>query len=129
MIAWSTRLASLNVLPFLSFHKVHIRHKGTALHAFALLLPTKAPFHPSKFPLIVECKTQCTPKREKIKFHNILALLQNIKRWSLVSSSSLHKKHIFGMFHPLVFSWSVVKTLFQDASQAKKLTLTRAQDL
>ena len=126
---WSARSTPLNALPLLSFHKVHIRHKGAALHAFTLLLPTNVSFHPSKFPLTVECKTHCTSKREKIRFHNILALLQNKKRRSLVSSSSLHKKHLFGMFHPLLFNWSVVKTLFQGASQAKKPTLTGAQDL
>ena len=127
-MAWSARSTLLNALPFLSFHKVHKRHKGAALHAFALSLPTKAPFHPRNFPLTVKCKTQCTPKREKIRFHNISALVQNRKRWSFVSSSSLHKKHLFGMFHSLLFSWLVVKTLFQDASQAKKFTLIGAQD-
>ena len=108
LIACLAHLTSLNALPFLSFHKVHIRHKGAALHAVSLLLPTKAPFHPSKFPLTVECKTQCTPERENIRFHNMLTLLQNRKRWSLISSSSLHKKHLFEKFHPLPFNWSIV---------------------
>ena len=108
LIACLAHLTSLNAFPFLSFHKVDIRHKGAALHAFSLLLPTKAPFHPSKFPLTVECKTQCTPKRENIRFHNMLTLLQNRKRWSLISSSSLHKKLLFEKFHPLPFNWSIV---------------------
>ena len=49
-MAWSARSTLLNALPFFSFHKVHKRHKGAALHAFALSLPTKAPFNPRNFP-------------------------------------------------------------------------------
>ena len=104
LMVWSTCSTPLNALPFLSFHKVHRRHKGAALHAFTLLLPTKVSFHPSKLPLTVKCITHCTSKREKIIFHNKLALLQSKKRWLLVSSSSLHKKHLLGMFHPLLFN-------------------------
>ena len=89
--AWFDRSISLNALSFLSFHKVHIKHIGTTLQAFSLLLPTKAPCQPNKFLLIEECKTHYTSKREKIKLQSIVAFLQNKIKWSLVSSFSLHK--------------------------------------
>ena len=56
------------------------------------------------------------------------SLVTKQKKMVIGSSSSLHKKHLFGKVH-LLFSWLVVKILFQDASQAKKLNLTGAQDL
>ena len=62
-MVWSTCSTPLNALPFLSFHKVHRRHKGAALHAFTVLLPTKVSFHPSKFPLTVKCITHLHIKK------------------------------------------------------------------
>ena len=56
---------SLTTLSFLSFHKVHIKHRGATLHAFSLCLLTKAPCRLSKFLLIEECKTHCTPKKRE----------------------------------------------------------------
>ena len=89
--AWLDRLMSLNTLSFLSFHKVHIKQKGAALQAFSFLLLTKAPCQPTKFLLIEECRTHYKPKKEKSKFHSIVAFLQNRIKWSLVSSSTLDK--------------------------------------
>ncbi|RVW16534.1 hypothetical protein CK203_069450 [Vitis vinifera] len=54
---------------------------------------------PRGFFFTEECITQCTPKREKIRSHNILAFSQNRRRRSVVSS------------------------LFQAASHPKKLAL------
>ena len=65
-MVWSAHSIPLNTLPFLSFHKVHKKHKGAT---FTLFLPTKMLFHPSKFPFTVECITHCTSKMEKIIFH------------------------------------------------------------
>ena len=41
LIDWSNRSTLLKALPFLSFHKVHIKHKGATLHAFFLFNPQK----------------------------------------------------------------------------------------
>ena len=95
---------SLNTLSFLFLHKVHINQRGLALQAFSLLLLTKAPCQPIKFLLIEECRIHCTSNREKSKLHSIVTFLQNRIRWSLVSSSSLHKQHLFGIFQPLLLS-------------------------
>ena len=127
LIAWSNHSTSLKALPFLSFHKVHIKHKGAALHAFSLFLPTKESCHPSKFLLTEECKTHCTLKREKNQNsqHSSLAT----KQGQVVGSFLL----FFAQVAPIqdiptpFFSWSMVRILLQDTSQAKKLTLTGAQ--
>ena len=89
--AWSVRSLSFNTLSFLSLHNVHIKQRGAALQAFSFPLHTEAPCQAIKFLLIEECRTHCTSKREKSKLHNIVAFLQNRSKWSLVSSSILHK--------------------------------------
>ena len=81
----------LNTLSFLSFHKVYIKQMVTALQAFSFLLLTKTPCQAIKFLLIEECRIHYTSKREKIKFHSIVSFLQKMIKWSLVSSSILHK--------------------------------------
>ena len=93
LISWSFLSISSKTLLFLSFQMVLIRQRGAALQAFSLFLPTKDPCQPRRFLFTEECITHCTPKREKIKSHNILAFSQNRRRWSVVSSSYLHKKH------------------------------------
>ena len=55
----------------------------------------------------------------KSRSHNSLALEQWISKWSIVSSFSSHKLHLFTRGIPLLFSWSNVSTLPQEASQAK----------
>ena len=80
LISWSFLSISSKALLFLSFQMVHIRQRGAALQAFSLFLPTKDPCHPRSFLFIEECITPCTPKREKIKSHNILAFSQNKRR-------------------------------------------------
>ena len=60
---------------------------------------------------------------DKRRSHSILALEQWISRWPIVSSSCSHKKHLFARGIPLLFSWSSVSILPQDASQAKKPSL------
>ena len=59
----------------------------------------------------------------KIRSHNILALEQWISKWSIVSSFSSHKQHLFTRGIPFLFSWSKVSTLPQEASQAKNPNL------
>ena len=114
LISWSFLSISLKALPFLSFQMVHIKQRGAALQAFSLFLPTKEPCQPGKFLFTEECITHCTPKREKIKSHNILAFSQNKRRWSMVSSSFLHKKHLLGMLQPnlLRLTKSFLKSLW-----------------
>ena len=45
--------------------------------------------------------------------------------WLIVSSSTQHKKHLLPKFHPLLLSWSRVRTFPHEASQAKKTHLSR----
>ena len=59
----------------------------------------------------------------KRRSHNILALEQWISKWSIVSSFSSHKQHLFTRGIPFLFSWSKVSTLPQEASQAKNPNL------
>ena len=129
LISWSFLSTSSKALLFLSFQIVHIRQRGTVFHAFSLFLPTKDPYHPTRFLFTEECITHCTPKREKVRYHNILAFSQNRRRWSVDSSSFLHKKHLLRMFQPNLFRRSMVSSLFQVASQPKKLALVGAQDV
>ena len=119
LISWSFLSISSKALLFLSFQMVHIRQRGAALQAFSLFLPTKEPCQPRRFFFIEECITHCTPKRERIKNHNILDFSQNKRRWSMVSSSFLHKKHLLGTLQPNLFRRSVVSSLLQAASQPK----------
>ena len=51
--------------------------------------------------------------------HSILALGQWMSKWSIDSSSSSQRKHLFARVIPLHLSWSRVSTLPQDASHAK----------
>ena len=123
LISWSFLSISSKTLLFLSFQMVHIRQRGTALQAFSLFLPTKDPCHPRRFLFTEKCITHCTPKMEKIRSHNILAFSQNKRRWYVVSSSYLHKKHLLGMLQPNLFRQSMVSSLHQAASHPKKLVV------
>ena len=80
LIFWSFLSTSSKTLLFLSFQMVHIKQRGAALQAFSIFLPTKDPCHPRRFLFTEECITHCTPKREKIRSHNILAFSQNRRR-------------------------------------------------
>ena len=85
LISWSFLSISSKALLFLSFQvlsfqMVHIRKRGAALQAFSLFLPTKDPCHLRRFLFTEECITHCTPKREKIRSHNILTFSQNKRR-------------------------------------------------
>ena len=93
MIAWLDYSTSFKALMFLSFQRVHKKHKVVALHTFFPFSPTKEPRQPNKFPLTKESITHPTPlqKREKILYHTILALEQCKTKWSAISSSPLHK--------------------------------------
>ena len=88
-------------------------------------LPTLALCQARRNWRIVGGNTQLESVMAKKRSHNILALEQWISKWSIVSSSSSHKKHLFARGIPLLFSWSSVSTLPQDASQAKKPNLRR----
>ena len=57
--------------------------------------------------------------------HKTLALVQWIRMWSIDSSVTQQRKHLFGSYHPLFFSWSNIKVLPYEASQAKKSHLSR----
>ncbi|KAA8516900.1 hypothetical protein F0562_017282 [Nyssa sinensis] len=54
-----------------------------------------------------------TTKREITKFHASLAILQWIRRWSTVSSSSLHGQHWLGRWKPLLRQLSAVRMVPQ----------------
>lgn len=62
----------MNALSFLSLYKIHIKHKA-ALHAFSTFVhkPVIPPPAGYSYP---KDETIWTPKRLKIRFHNILAL-------------------------------------------------------
>ena len=108
---------------FLSFHNVQNKQRGDAIHTLLRFLPTLAPCQARRDRRTVRGKTQLESTTNKRRSHSILALEQWISRWSIVSSSCSHKKHMFASGIPLLFSWSSVSTLPQDASQAKKPSL------
>ena len=83
LISWSFLSISSKALLLLSFQMVHIRQRGATLQSFSLFLPTKKPCQPRRFLFTKECITHCTPKREKIISHNILAFSQNKRSWSM----------------------------------------------
>ena len=98
---------------------------GAAFQALIHLLSTKEPCHPRRVSLTNSDKTHRTPKMESTSYHKILALPQWRRIWSMDSTSSLHKAHLLTNFHPLLWSWSNVKTFLEQASQLKKLTFTK----
>ena len=110
---------------FLSFHNVQNNQRGAAIYALLRFLPTFAPCRVRRDCRTVRGKTQLESTTDKRRSHSILALEQWIRRWSIVSSSCSHKKHMFASGISLLFSWSSVSTLPQDASQGKKPSLGR----
>lgn len=62
-------------LLFLSFYKVHNKHKGVALHAFFLFFPTKDPCQLRSTSLI-EGITHQTSNKAKINYHSMTVLEQ-----------------------------------------------------
>ena len=64
-----------------------------------------------------------TPNKVNSRSHKTLVFVQWRRRWSIVSSFSCHKQHLFAKAHPLFWIKSKVKVLSHVASQAKKLIL------
>ena len=126
---WSKSSSLSNANIFLSFQTVQNIHKGIIYQAFLWVFPTKAPCHPRRVFFTEQERIQVTPKREKRRFHIIRVFAQWGRRWSTVSTSERHKKHLFANECPPPWSWSKVKTFPQEASQVKKATLGGALDL
>lgn len=124
LIIWSDYSTSFKDLMFLSFHRVQKNHKGQTSKHFSVLSPQDL-YQLGRVPLTVEWSTHATLKKEKTRYHRILALGQQQSMWS-TNSSSLHKKHPLGIIHLLLLSWSIVKILPLAAFKAKKPTFVEA---
>ena len=120
---WSKSSSLSNANIFLSFQTVQNIHKGIIYQAFLWVFPTKAPCHPRRVFFTEQERIQATPKREKRRFHIIRVFAQWGRRWSTVSTSERHRKHLLAIEYPFLWSCSKVKILIQEASQAKKATL------
>lgn len=59
--------------------------------------------------------------------HNTPATGQWTKRWSIISSAGPRRKQLLANWLSLLFNWSKVRTLDQDASHTKNLTLVGTQ--
>lgn len=86
---WFDISSSSNSLWFLFFHIVQKIHKRAALQTFSCFLPTKETCHPSRVSLIEAKITQGMSNKENTNCHNILALAQWKRMWSMDSASSL----------------------------------------
>ena len=65
-------------------------------------LPTKESWQLKKDSLIVEGNTQTTPNKENNNYHRTLNLTQFRRMWSIDSSLTLQRKHLFNTNHPPV---------------------------
>ena len=106
---------------FLTFQTDQNKHRGAIFHTVLRCLPTQAPSQPTRVSLTEEVNTQHTPSKVKNIFHTSLVFSQWRRRWSIDSSLSWHKKHLFVKVQSFFWTWSKVRTFPQDASQAKKL--------
>ena len=120
---WIENSSLSKAILFLSFQTIQKRHIGVALQTLLLFLPTNEPCHPKRTSLTNEGIIHNTLKKLNNKSHKTLDLEQWVRKWSMVSSTSQQRKHLFRSDHSLFFSWSKVKTLPQEASQAKNPTL------
>ena len=120
---WIDNISSLKAKQFLAFQTVQKMCRGAALHTFLRFLPTKEPCQLRRVSLTEEGNTQDTPNKVKRRSHKTFVLEQWRRRWSMVSSFSRHKKHLFSKAHPLFCTLSKVRALPHVASHAKKLIL------
>ena len=125
---WSNNSSLSKNLLFLSFQSVQKMQVGATLQALMCLFSIKVTFHPRRVSLTVLEITHQTPKMENTNYHNNLTLTQWRRIWSMVSNSTLQKAHLLTNVHPLLWSWSKVKTFPQQASQVKKLTFEGIQE-
>ena len=103
-ILWAEGASFSKTTLFLSSHNVQNKQRGAAIQTLFLFFPTLALCQARKSCRTVRGKTQLASVIAKSKSHNILALAQWISKWSIVSSYSSHKKHLFAKGIPLYFS-------------------------
>ena len=78
---------------FLSNHKIHMTHKGKALHTFDALWHWNCPCKHSNNPTTELGITQLSPNKEKIKDQISKAKWQWSSRWSIDFPLLLRMKH------------------------------------
>ena len=92
---WSKSSTFSKDLLYCSFQIIQKkRHKSTGSQTFFCFLLTKESCQPNRVSLTEECITQEIPKRENKSCHNILALLQCRRIWSINSSRVWHETSI-----------------------------------
>ena len=128
-ILWINKSSLLKIILFLSFQIIQNKQRGVVSQAFLHFLSTKEASQPKRVSLTVSGRTQLTPNKVNTRSHKTLALEQWTRMWFIVSSSAQHRKHMLAKFHPLLLSWSTVRTFPHEASQAKKPTLVGTQGL
>ena len=94
-------LSSLKANRFLAFHTIQKIWRGAALLTFLCFLPTEEICQLSRVSLTEHGNTQDTPNKEKSNSHKTLIFEQWRSRWFMVSSFSIHMKHLFANDHPL----------------------------
>ena len=101
---WSESSSLANANIFISFHTVQNKHKGVICQAFLRTLPTKAPCHLRRVSFTEQERIQATPTREKRRFQRTRVFAQWRRRWSTISTSERHRKHLLAKKCPLLWS-------------------------
>ena len=111
---------SANAILFLACQTVQNKQRGAAIQILLRFLPTLTLCQARRVWRTVRGKTQLEPTMARKSSHSILALGQWMSKWSIDSSSSFQRKHLFARVTPLRLSWSRVRTLPHDAFHVKK---------
>ena len=120
---WSFYSLSSKALWFHSLQIVKKMRRGAMFHTFFIFFPTKEPCQPKRRALTEEGIIHGTLNKENNRCHRSLTLKQWRSKWSIDSSSCLHRQHLFTKGRPFLWRLFKVSTLTQLASQTKKLTL------
>ena len=100
--AWSERPSSLNILQLWSF-QIDQNKGWDQLPNILLLFCYLVPFQLRSSILIDSGRTYCVSNKARRRSQSLCALIQWTRIW-LADSFTLHKQHLFIIFHPLYSS-------------------------
>ena len=96
--------------------------RGAAFQTVLWFVPTEKTCQPKRVFLTIGKRTQAMPNNENRSCPSAFTVMQWMRMWSIDSSLQLQRTHPFANTYPLFWIWSMVNTLLQLDSYAKKKT-------